>query len=60
MPPNVESYPHRVASTARVGKNCKVSSLVDNGEDKRFFYQILSAYRSNINIKTAMCTIKEN
>jgi ATP-dependent RNA helicase DeaD len=52
IPRDVESYTHRVGRTARAGNNGKAISLVDSGEDKRFFKQILAAYRGRIELKT--------
>jgi ATP-dependent RNA helicase DeaD len=52
IPRDVESYTHRVGRTARAGKQGKAISLVDSGEDKRFFKQILAAYRGSIEMKT--------
>ncbi|MFH0814205.1 MAG: DEAD/DEAH box helicase [Pseudomonadota bacterium] len=52
IPWDIESYTHRVGRTARAGNRGKAISLVDNGEDKRFFKQILAAYRGTIEMKT--------
>jgi ATP-dependent RNA helicase DeaD len=52
IPRDIESYTHRVGRTARAGNHGKAISLVDHGEDKRFFKQILSAYRGAIEMKT--------
>ena len=52
IPRDIESYTHRVGRTARAGNLGKAISLVDQGEDKRFFKQILSAYRGAIEMKT--------
>ena len=60
IPRDVESYTHRVGRTARAGKQGKAISLVEHGEDKRFFKQILIAYRSNIQMKTVNSENKEN
>jgi ATP-dependent RNA helicase DeaD len=60
IPRDVDSYTHRVGRTARAGKQGKAISLVEHGEDKRFFKQILIAYRSNIQMKTVNSDNKEN
>ena len=52
IPRDVDSYTHRVGRTARAGKQGKAISLVEQGEDKRFFKQILAAYRGSIEVKT--------
>jgi superfamily II DNA/RNA helicase len=41
-----------VGRTARAGKQGKAISLVEHGEDKRYFKQILIAYRGSIEVKT--------
>jgi ATP-dependent RNA helicase DeaD len=51
IPRDVESYTHRVGRTARAGNRGNAISLVDNGEDKRFFNQILAANRGIIQVK---------
>jgi len=52
IPRDVDSYTHRVGRTARAGKQGKAISLVEHGEDKRYFKQILAAYRGSIEVKT--------
>ena len=52
IPRDIESYTHRVGRTARAGNRGKAISLVDHGEDKQFFKQILAAYRGAIEMKT--------
>jgi superfamily II DNA/RNA helicase len=52
IPRDIDSYTHRVGRTARAGNSGKAISLVDNGEDKRFFKPILAAYRGMIEMKT--------
>ncbi len=52
IPRDIDSYTHRVGRTARAGKQGKAISLVEHGEDKQFFKQILAAYRGNIEMKT--------
>jgi ATP-dependent RNA helicase DeaD len=51
IPRDIDSYTHRVGRTARAGNRGKAISLVDNGEDKRFFNQILAANRGIIQMK---------
>jgi ATP-dependent RNA helicase DeaD len=52
IPRDIDSYTHRVGRTARAGNRGKAISLVDNGEDKRFFKPILAAHRGTIEMKT--------
>ncbi|MGA1865029.1 MAG: DEAD/DEAH box helicase [bacterium] len=55
IPRDIESYTHRVGRTARAGNRGKAISLVDNGQDKHFFKQILVAYRDIIKMKNTKC-----
>jgi ATP-dependent RNA helicase DeaD len=52
IPKDVDSYTHRVGRTARAGKKGNAISLVTNGEEQKFFKQILFNYRGNITLKT--------
>lgn len=52
IPKDVDSYTHRVGRTARAGKKGDAISLVTNGEDQKFFKQILFNYNGNITLKT--------
>ncbi|MCX6164735.1 MAG: DEAD/DEAH box helicase [Ignavibacteriae bacterium] len=51
IPKDVDSYTHRVGRTARAGKKGEAISLVTNGEEQKFFKQILFSYRGNITLK---------
>jgi superfamily II DNA/RNA helicase len=52
IPKDVDSYTHRVGRTARAGKKGEAISLVTNGEEQKFFKQILFNYRGRIILKT--------
>jgi ATP-dependent RNA helicase DeaD len=52
IPKDVDSYTHRVGRTARAGKKGEAISLVSNGEDQKFFKQILFTYSGSITLKT--------
>lgn len=52
IPRDVESYTHRVGRTARAGKKGEAISLVSTDDEKKFFRQILFAYRGDITLKT--------
>ena len=52
IPRDIESYTHRVGRTARAGNRGRAISLVDQGEDRQFFKQILAANRGAIEMKT--------
>jgi ATP-dependent RNA helicase DeaD len=52
IPRDIESYTHRVGRTARAGNRGRAISLVDQGEDRRFFKQILAANRGAIELQT--------
>jgi len=52
IPRDIESYTHRVGRTARAGNRGKAISLVDHGEDRRFFKPILAAHHGTIKMKT--------
>jgi len=51
IPKDVDSYTHRVGRTARAGKQGEAISLVTNGEEQKFFKQILFNYRGVITLK---------
>jgi ATP-dependent RNA helicase DeaD len=51
IPKDVDSYTHRVGRTARAGKKGEAISLVTNGEEQKFFKQILFNYRGSITLK---------
>lgn len=51
IPKDVDSYTHRVGRTARAGKKGEAISLVATPEEKKFFKQILFAYRGSITMK---------
>jgi ATP-dependent RNA helicase DeaD len=51
IPKDVDSYTHRVGRTARAGKKGEAISLVTNGEEQKFFKQILFSYRGSITLK---------
>jgi superfamily II DNA/RNA helicase len=51
IPKDVDSYTHRVGRTARAGKKGEAISLVTNGEEQKFFKQILFNYRGSISLK---------
>lgn len=52
IPKDVDSYTHRIGRTARAGKKGEAISLVTNGEEQKFFKQILFNYRGIIQLKT--------
>ncbi|MBI5475664.1 MAG: DEAD/DEAH box helicase [Ignavibacteriales bacterium] len=51
IPKDVDSYTHRVGRTARAGKKGEAISLVANGDDQKFFKQILFKYSGEISLK---------
>ena len=51
IPKDVDSYTHRVGRTARAGKKGEAISLVTNGEEQKFFKQILFNYNGVITLK---------
>jgi len=52
IPKDVDSYTHRVGRTARAGKKGEAISLVTNGEEQKFFRQILFNYKGVIKLNT--------
>lgn len=52
IPKDVDSYTHRIGRTARAGKKGNAISLVTNGDEQKFFKQILFNYRGIIQLKT--------
>lgn len=52
IPKDVDSYTHRVGRTARAGKKGEAISLVTNGEEQKFFRQILFNYKGIIKLNT--------
>lgn len=52
IPKDVDSYTHRIGRTARAGKKGDAISLVTNGEEQKFFKQILFNYGGIIQLKT--------
>lgn len=57
IPKDVDSYTHRVGRTARAGKKGEAISLVTNGEEQKFFKQILFNYHGRIVLKTVSDTL---
>jgi ATP-dependent RNA helicase DeaD len=63
IPKDVDSYTHRVGRTARAGKKGEAISLVTNGEEQKFFKQILFNYRGSIkliSVNSDLLTDSEN
>ena len=52
IPKDVDSYTHRVGRTARAGKKGEAISLVSNGDEQKFFKQILFKYSGDITLKS--------
>jgi ATP-dependent RNA helicase DeaD len=52
IPKDVDSYTHRVGRTARAGKKGEAISLVANGDEQKFFRQILFKYGGSITLKS--------